>query len=329
MGVFKKIIIALVVLVIIAVGNICISGNLGFSSGSGFLGLIVAAVVVYVFFKLMLKAVGCLPSLLILLGIIFFTLYTIGAFKGGSKEVIPNIKNFLEAKDAPQEEGIILFDEEPSEEPSKELHIGENFEDIKMEQNTETQENQQQEENKESALNKLINNIGNNKKANTPPVNKYPTIYGSAKVLTADTLLIRNHVIRLYGIAAPVHTQTCADNKGHAYACGKKAARWLQNWILDGEIECRILQKTKKQRIATCSYGVYDLGAALVISGWAIALPQNEVYIPYEMEAQKNHSGMWSGKFYKPWDWEKIQNLKPKIKIIKPKSNKKRLWDYL
>lgn len=325
MGIFKKIIFALVVLVVIALGNIFIGGKVNFLTIGGFLGFILAIIIIYVFLKLIIKAVGCLPAIFILLGIIIFTLYAIGAFSGGGKEIIPNLKNFIEAEDSLQEDGIILFGEYPLEENSKELHIGENFENISIEQ---TAEKQEQENNKENVINKLIGNISNKKTENSSS-NKYPMIYGKAKVLTADTLLIRNHIIRLYGIAAPTQKQTCADSKGHSYACGKKAARWLQNWILDGEIACRILQKTPKYLLATCSYGEYDLGAALVIAGWAISLPQNEVYIPYEIEAQKNHSGMWSGKFYKPWDWAKIQALKPNIKIIKPKTKKKRLWDYL
>lgn len=324
MGAYKKIFFALIVLAVIVLSSIYNSGNLGFSSASSILGLSVGAVSIYIFLKLIIKALGCLPSLLILFGIIILTLYAIGAFSSGNQGIISNLKDFLEAKDAQNEEGIMLFDEEHS----TELHIGENFEYINTKANIEEPENQLQERKQEGTLKKIVNNISN-KKSEPSKTNKYPMIYGKVKVLTADTLLIRNHLIRLYGIAAPTQTQTCADSKGHSYTCGKKAARWLQNWLLEGEIECKILQKTSKYLLATCLYGEYDLGAALVISGWAVALPQNEIYAPYEQEAQKNHSGMWSGKFYKPWDWAKIQSQQPNIKVIKPKIKKKRLWDYL
>ncbi|MBP5399856.1 MAG: thermonuclease family protein [Alphaproteobacteria bacterium] len=324
MGIFKKILFALGVLILLILGSLYFGEDMGFSSGSGLLGLIIGAIVVYIFFKMILKAIGCLPALIIILGIIFFILYAIGALNGGGKEIIPNIKNFLEAKDTPQEEGIILFEEDSHQD----LHINENFEDLQVEQNEDIEaEPSAEEKPKENIIKKLTAN-SNKTKEKTKPHN-YPMVYGNAKVITADTLLIRNHVIRLYGIAAPSQKQTCADNKGHPYTCGKKAARWLQNWILDGEINCRILQKTPKYMVATCSYGEYDLGAALIMAGWAVALPQNKVYAPYEEEAKRNRSGMWNGTFYKPWDWEKIQNQKPKIKVIKPKTNKKRLWDYL
>ncbi|MBO7556021.1 MAG: thermonuclease family protein [Alphaproteobacteria bacterium] len=206
-------------------------------------------------------------------------------------------------------------------------------EDIKEEQ-TEQKELIEREdipEKKENFLDKIMNYSNNTKKVIEPAINPYdyPALYGSAKVISGDTLLIRNHVIHLYGIDAPSKQQSCSDARGHAYACGKQAARWLQNWILSNEIECHILKQDKKNNmLATCSYGQYDLGAALVMVGWAVPLPNIDVYVPYEQEAQKNHSGMWQGKFYKPWDWEAIQAQKPKIKIIK-KVNKKRLWDYL
>ena len=173
-------------------------------------------------------------------------------------------------------------------------------------------------EQKQGILNK-IKNYNSNTKKTTPSINPYdyPAIYGSAKVISGDTLRIRNHIIHLYGIASPSKQQSCSDAKGRAYACGKQAALWLQNWILSNEIECHALKQNRNDILAICSYGQYDLGAALVMVGWAVPVPGNNIYTPYEREAQKNHSGMWQGKFYKPWDWESIQKQKPKINVIK------------
>ncbi len=338
MGIIKKIIFYSIVLTIVALGSMTLNGNDLIFDAGGILGMLLACIVVYIFFKLVMKAIGCLPALLIIFGIIFFILYTIGALNGGVDEIIPNIKNFIATKETPQEDTLLLFEED--ENPEEEVHISETFDDnfakleIKEENSKEKmnnienfQEHKIEEptyKNEEVAkpVKKKFNRVKLNPK-------NYPAIYGKAKVISADTLLIRNHVIRLYGIAAPLKQQACADSRGHPYACGKKAARWLQNWILDGEIECRILQKTKQNLIGICSYGQYDLGAALVVAGWAVALPKNEIYEPYEEQAQRNLNGMWSGTFYKPWDWADIQAQKPKIKVIKPKTSKKRFWDYL
>ena len=83
-------------------------------------------------------------------------------------------------------------------------------------------------------------------------------------------------------------------------------------------------QNKKGYVIGPCSHGPYDLGAALVNSGWAVAnVNSTPMYSPYEEQAKKNIRGLWSGEFYMPWDWREMQNRKPNIKIIKSKQNSK------
>ena len=75
--------------------------------------------------------------------------------------------------------------------------------------------------------------------------------------------------------------------------------------------------------------GPYDIGAALVNAGWAVAdTRQTQVYIPYQNQALANKRGLWQGEFYMPWDWEKIQARKANIKVIKNKnaSGRRRVW---
>ena len=77
--------------------------------------------------------------------------------------------------------------------------------------------------------------------------------------------------------------------------------------------------------IGTCALGAYDIGAAIVNAGWAVAYPKHtDIYMPYQTQAGQNKRGLWQGDFYMPWDWRKIQAQKPKIKIIKPKTPKRR-----
>ena len=84
------------------------------------------------------------------------------------------------------------------------------------------------------------------------------------------------------------------------------------------------MQQDKKGNIVgTCALGEYDLGAALVNAGWAVAYTKyTDIYVPYEQQAQLNGNGLWQGKFYKPWDWRALQAQKPKIKVIKPKKRR-------
>ena len=370
MGLFKKLILVIIILALYVAGNINGQANEILAQGGNLLVLLLGLIIIYIFFKLIFKAMGCLPSLIVICGIIFFILYTMGALNDGVKEIVPNLQQFFSAGSEkindktpilkPQENSIsenfndisiatsndedevveeIYIEEAPEETDTEKLEEEPIIEKEDHQREVIEKEAPQREviekedipERKESFFDKIMNYGNNTKKIIEPAKNPYdyPALYGSAKVISGDTLLIRNHVIRLYGIDAPSKKQSCADARGHAYACGKQASRWLQNWILDNEIECHVLKQDKNNNIlATCAYGQYDIGAALVMVGWAVPLPNVDVYVPYEQEAQKNHSGMWQGKFYKPWDWENIQAQKPKIKIIK-KENKKRLWDYL
>ena len=86
-------------------------------------------------------------------------------------------------------------------------------------------------------------------------------------------------------------------------------------------------QDAKGNMVGTCSLGAYDLGAALVNAGWAVAYTKyTDIYVPYQVQAQENGRGLWQGDFYMPWDWRKLQARKPNIKIIKTKPKRKRTF---
>lgn len=360
MFLLKKIFLGIAALALIFLGGSGTQSSSILLQGGGFVGLIVGFVVLYIFGKLVWRAMGCLPSLLIIAGIVGFLLYAIGAFNGGVQNIIPNLQSFLGANnstsgESSQQGSALQLVDEPEQAGQTSPVLSENFGDIQVptqnslpiEDGVDSapapqvaapivrQPEREPEKASDGGIMGFVNNLlgsGNSNTVSHPKninPNDYPAVYGSVQVVSADTLLMRNHYIHLYGIDGPEIKQTCANSRGRAYACGKEAARWLQGWISDNEIECRVLkQDSKNQVIATCSYGQYDIGAALVSAGWAVTLPGNSVYQPYELQAQKAQRGMWQGQFYKPWDWRDIQSKKPKIKIIKPKTQK-RLWDYM
>lgn len=189
--------------------------------------------------------------------------------------------------------------------------------------------NESSEEKKTSggAVSNMINNMmeafGSQEETQTKSfdINDYPVVYGSVRVINAGTFEMYGKRVTLFGIDAPDIRQACADKKGQSYSCGKQAAQWLKNWIEDGEIECRIMQQdTKGNMFGACSFGPYDIGAALVNAGWAVSdLSRSDIYYPYEVQAQNNRRGLWQGSFYRPNDWRKLQNRKTKIKVLKPK----------
>lgn len=270
--------------------------------GGGFMILLVGLVVLYLFLRMAWRAMGCLPSFLIFAGIATFILYAIGAFNGGVGNVGRNLKSFLGQHE--------------------------------NQQNKQYYQEKQPEQTAGEKIGDFVDNISE-KFASAPPpamptIQDLPAIRSSVRVITGDVLQIQGYYFRLYGIDAPESNQNCEDKNGRSYRCGQKAASWLRDWILDYELECRIMQQDQRgNMVGVCTLGQYDIGAAMVTSGWAVAETGVDIYVPYEQEARINKNGLWSGNFYRPEAWRQLSAQKPNIKIIKPKNpNKKSIWGF-
>jgi endonuclease YncB( thermonuclease family) len=137
----------------------------------------------------------------------------------------------------------------------------------------------------------------------------YPKISGSATVLHAHVFYIGGRYVRLYGVDAPDNDQLCSDVNGSSYNCGEVAASWVRSWIDNNSMDCYLLKiEPNGQDLATCMWGEYDIGAALVGAGWGIAnTRETKIYKPYEVKAQSESSGLWGGTFYTPSDWRDIK----------------------
>ena len=270
MNFLKKLILACLAVGLIFIGGFSAqSGSLAFQ-GMGFIILIVGLIILFVFMRMIWRAMGCLPSLFIVVGILSFILYAIGGFKNGIEGTIPYLREFLgQVEEAPAgEKGKVTISEYFSNKPEE------------------------------------------------PSNNKQPSeerglsfFSSSAKVVSGDTLRIGGKLFRLYGIDAPELDQYCSDKYGRPYTCGQKAARWLRNWIEDGILDCQIVYLSEDgNMLGVCAFGDYDLGAALVNAGWALAYTGNtDVYVPYQAQAKKNNRGLWGGSFTPPETWRKNQ----------------------
>ena len=168
--------------------------------------------------------------------------------------------------------------------------------------------------------------------SNAPQVMQMPQIVKGRidSIVSGDVFRIGKHTIRLYGIASPLNNQSCMDQNGHSYDCGYVAARMLRDFVSGDEVSCRIMNiNAQNELMAACSVGSFDIGAALVEEGWAIALPAvTQIYLPYQAKAQQAKSGLWAGQFQMPWEWQveqqQIQEQKSKIKVptVTPKKKK-------
>lgn len=319
----KKLLFGLGALFLILLGGAGTQSQSLLLQGGGFLGLIIGLVVLYIFAKMAWRAMGCLPSLLVFVAVAVFVLYAIGAFKGGTGNIVQNVKSFLGqgsvSNNSDMASSQIMLLEENDIAP-----ISENFSSPAP---SSTQQSQKQSSG--GVLNKLFTQ--ENEKSGLNPSN-YPAVYSQARVVSGDTLVLAGgRYLRLFGIDAPESNQTCSDGYGKAYRCGQQAASWLSSWIQDNELECRVINQNEQGNIVgTCSLGAYDLGAALINAGWAVVYKQHtDIYMPYQIQAQNNHRGLWQGEFYMPWDWRKIQARKPKIKIInKPKKRRRSFLNF-
>ncbi len=346
----KKLVLGLAAVILIYLGGSGTQSSNMLFQGGGFIGIIVGLVVLYIFGKMVWRAMGCLPVLLIICLIAGFIMYAIGAFNGGVDKVVPNIMSFLgknRASSSVSETQVMASTEEEAPAPAVVSAAGEpspaapllseNFDDVgsaAREQAVPAPAAAPSAAEEESGLSRLLNSLTGSSEPAAPArafnPNDYPAVYGVTRVINGDTLEMRGRYIKIYGIDAPESNQTCADGKGRAYRCGQEAARWLKSWISGHELECHVLkQDSKGNMVATCALGQYDIGAALVNAGWAVADPrQSGIYLPYEQQARDNGRGLWQGQFYKPWDWREIQSKKPKIKVIKPKQPKKSILDF-
>ena len=128
----------------------------------------------------------------------------------------------------------------------------------------------------------------------------------ATQVPTARTVQFNDTDFVLYGIDAPDNAQSCKNQNGMDYNCGRIAKEKLQSLTLGQELSC-VSQGTNKngQKVATCvNANGDDVAALMVRSGWAIAdKKQSNKYVEEEISAYRQKVGMWEGKFQEPEKW--------------------------
>jgi endonuclease YncB( thermonuclease family) len=134
-------------------------------------------------------------------------------------------------------------------------------------------------------------------------------LQGEARAIDGDTLQVGEIRLRLHGVDAPELRQTCEDEAGEAWACGRRAASELAAAVAGGEVHCVSRERDRYQRlVATCWSQGRDVGQALVSHGWAVAYRRYSVdYVRDEDLARYLTQGMWAGRFEMPWEWRQAR----------------------
>lgn len=126
---------------------------------------------------------------------------------------------------------------------------------------------------------------------------------GRAIVVDGDTIDIGGERIRLEGIDAPEHAQTCGRKWSGTWACGAAATRALASLIGNRRVECDNEGHDKYGRIlGLCRVDGRDINAEMVRSGYAWAFVKySPRYVAEEAEARKAKSGIWQGEAEPAW----------------------------
>lgn len=131
---------------------------------------------------------------------------------------------------------------------------------------------------------------------------------GTVDVIDGDSFRRGKDEIRLNGIDAPEYRQTCRDEAGRDWNCGKEAARALRSLVAGRTVECTGLDADRYGRLVSrCTVGGLVLNAEMVRLGWAVAYTRHAtLYVREEEEARRDRRGIWRGTFDLPEDWREI-----------------------
>ena len=131
---------------------------------------------------------------------------------------------------------------------------------------------------------------------------------GSVDIIDGDSFRRGKDEIRLNGIDAPEYRQTCRDEKGRDWNCGREAARALRGLVSGRTVDCTGLDADRYGRLVSrCTVGDLVLNSEMVRLGWAIAYTRHSaLYLREEAEARRHKRGIWRGTFDLPEDWRAI-----------------------
>jgi len=124
------------------------------------------------------------------------------------------------------------------------------------------------------------------------------------KISDGDTIVLAEIIkIRMEGIDAPESKQTCINDKGVEYSCGKLATEHLHKIIGKGKVRCEMHSYDRYGRYLMTCYKMdgTDIHAQMIKDGYAVVSTYGpETYLAQEKYAIQNKLGFHKGKFRHP-----------------------------
>lgn len=119
---------------------------------------------------------------------------------------------------------------------------------------------------------------------------------GEAQVIDAATIAVDGTPVRLSGVLAPAAGEVCGAD-ARTLACQDAARQVLQRLTSGATVSCEGLDGPRFGDIviATCWANGVDLGAEMVLRGWArVDRAYSSRYIHIEAEAREQRRGIWA-----------------------------------
>lgn len=149
------------------------------------------------------------------------------------------------------------------------------------------------------------------------PADPRTPLFGLARALDGDTVLVQGVEADLWTIDAPELAQTCEDKDGRSWACGEAAREHLEKLIGGRQVACRpegpptadgrwlglcfVTDTPCQGATGACESDLKSLNLAMVEDGWAADFEGQ--YADSESAAQDRKAGLWAGKFESPAQW--------------------------
>lgn len=142
-------------------------------------------------------------------------------------------------------------------------------------------------------------------------------LFGPARAVDGDTILVQGHEADLWTIVAPDLAQTCGAAGGQATPCGEDARRHLDTLIGGRSVACRpegpptpdgrwlglcfVAEAACDDPSAPCESDLNSLNLAMVRQGWALDFEGQ--YSDPEDDARDQKLGLWADGVEPPPAW--------------------------
>lgn len=136
-------------------------------------------------------------------------------------------------------------------------------------------------------------------------------VTGRARAVNADTIVVGDSYIFLFGLESVERGQICGKNNA-LWACYDYAVRALETIIDVAMVTCTLVGDPDYlgRALGTCTVAGKNVNEALVRSGFALAKRDETLdYVAAEDAAKAEGVGLWASEFQHPADFRRSEGI--------------------